>query len=110
MAKLSVQTIERTGLKSTYAAAGSTGDSFSNTGRTFLHVKNGDTATHTVTVASQFFSPPAGTQKNDLAVAVPAGEERMIGPFPERAFNDANDLVQIAYDAVTSVTVAAIKF
>jgi hypothetical protein len=108
MATLTVQSITRSGLKPSYVVASGTGDQFSNAGKAFLHVKNADTVAHTVTVASQVAQPPPGTAAADIAVTVPAGEDRMIGPFPPNAFNDADKFVQATYDAVTGVTVAAI--
>lgn len=111
MAELTVQSITDSGLNPSYAAADAAGDSFESNGTsTFFHVKNGDASAHTVTVASQVTDPPAGTAADDLAVSVPAGEERMIGPFPRSAYHDANGLVQATYDAVTGMTVAAISF
>lgn len=109
MATLTVQNINRSGLEATYASAGAGGDEFTNNGSTFLHVKNGDGSAHTVTVASQYAPVPAGLAQSNVQVSVPAGEERMIGPFPTRAFNDEDGLTQVTYDAVTSVTIAVIN-
>lgn len=109
MATLTPQSVARTGLTPTFAAADVAGDEFVNDGNTLLHVKNGDAASKTVTVASQVSSPPVGTAATDLAITIPAGEERMIGPLPKSAFDDANGKVQVTYDAVTSVTVAAVS-
>lgn len=105
--ELTVQTVTRAGLKPSYDSAAAGGDSFPRrSGDTVLHVKNGDASQHTVTIVSQA-SPGPGEASANEDVAIPAGEERFIGPFPE-AFEDADGLVQITYDAVTSVTVAAI--
>lgn len=46
---------------------------------------------------------------HDAVVAVPAGGERVIGPFPKARFNDASDKVLISYSGVTSVTVAVLE-
>lgn len=109
MATLTVQTIARTGLETTYAAAAAGGDQFANDGKEFLHVKNGSGGDITVTIESQVSSPPAGTAVTNQAVVVTAGEERMIGPFPKSAYNDASGYVQITYSGVTTLTIAAIK-
>jgi hypothetical protein len=45
----------------------------------------------------------------DRAVAIPAGEERLIGPFPSAIYDDGNGKVQLTYDAVTSMTIAALR-
>ena len=107
MATLTVQTISRTGLEPSYAAAAAGGDEFANTGDEFLHIKNGDASSHTVTIETP--GNVDGLAVADRAVAVGAGEERMIGPFPTSVYNDSGDLVQLTYDAVTAVTVAIVK-
>ena len=109
MAELTAQSASQSGLNPTYASAAAGGDTVDNDGKTVLHVKNGDASEHTVTVASQVTSPEPGTAAQDVSVAIPAGEERIIGPFQRSGFNDANDEIVISYDAVTSVTVAAIS-
>ena len=45
----------------------------------------------------------------DRTVSIPAGEERMVGPFQAATYNDSGGLVQLTYDGVTSVTIAIIK-
>lgn len=109
MAQLTVQQTSLDGLNPAYAAADVAGDALANNGSTVLHVKNGDASSHTVTIASQVANPPPGTVAQDQDVAVPAGEERIIGPFNRSAFNDSDGNVQVTYDDVTSVTVAAIS-
>jgi len=108
MAELSVQEITRSGLAPTYSAAASGGDSFPHGAMTFFHVKNGDTSSHDVTFASQINSAGQGLEPADLVVTIPDGGEKMIGPFSDRAFEDADGNVQVSYDATTSVTVAAL--
>lgn len=86
------------------------GDSFPNTGKTLFYVKNGSGASITAT----FDAPNADNfgivnDAHDQAVAVAAGAERLIGPFPKHRFNDANERVQVAYSGVTSLTVAPIE-
>ncbi len=109
MAELTVQTATQAGLDPSYAAASSGGDTVDNDGKTVLHVKNGDSSEHTVTVASQVTSPEPGTAAQDVEVAIPAGEERVIGPFQRSGFNDENDEIEISYDGVTDVTIAALS-
>lgn len=112
MAALTAQSITEAGVDATYSAADSEGDTFANTSeaRTFLHVKNGDSSSHTVTVtavdASEDFAGWGTMTKSNSVVPVPAGEDRFIGPFPIRAFGNNP---AVTYSAVTSVTVAALK-
>lgn len=110
MAVLTVQDVSRSGLNPSYAAADVAGDSFANNGSTMLHVKNASAGALTVAVGSQYAPLPAGTAQSDVSVSVPAGGERMIGPFPTRSFNDVDGLAQVTYPGgVTSLTVAAIN-
>jgi hypothetical protein len=112
VAALTVQNIVPTGLSPTLAAANAGGNSFPCPGdeRTYFRIKNADSGSHTATIKKQQSSvrvPGIGTLAlADVAVAVPAGEERVIGPF-SGAYIDATGSVQVTYDAVTSVTVGA---
>jgi hypothetical protein len=90
-----------------YVACAAGGDAVLNSGFTFLHVVNGHSGAWVVTVNSvaacnQGFD-------HDAIVSVPASEERMIGPFDRGRFNDANGKIQITYDGVTVLTIAAIE-
>lgn len=111
MATLTAQTLAESGLDATYAAASAGGDDVINPTdkRLFLHVKNGDASSHTVTVAALDNSVDVvgygPVTKPDVSVAIPAGEDRFIGPFPHAAFGSS---LPITYDAVTSVTIAAL--
>lgn len=107
MATLNVQKATLTGLNPTFVAASAAGDDFTNSGKAVLYIRNGGAAEVTVTVNSQ--TPCNYGFDHDAVVAVPAGGERIIGPFPKARFNDANDKVQIAYSGVTSVTVAVLE-
>ncbi|MBC7193861.1 hypothetical protein [Marinobacter sp.] len=106
MALLNVQKASLTGLAPTFVAASAGGDSFVNDGKTVLHVKNGGASEITVTVNSQ--QPCNYGFDHDVTVAVPAGGERIIGPFRQDRFNNSDGQVMVSYSAVTSVTVAAI--
>jgi len=107
MAALSVQAASLVGLTPSFGAAAAGGDSFANTGKEFLHVKNGHSGSQTVTVNSQ--TPCNYGSDHDVAVAVPAGGERIIGPFPKDRFNDANGLAQLTYSGVTLLTIAVVR-
>lgn len=108
MATLTVQDVARTGLNPSYDSADVAGDEFINDGNTILHAKNGDASSKTVTITS-YADTGVGLTTEDISVTIPAGEERMIGPLPKSAYNDTNNKAQVSYDAVTSVTVAAIS-
>lgn len=105
MAKLSAQKITTGGLEPTYSAASSGGDEFTTTGAEFLAVKNGAGSSVDVTVASNNCQYGGA---HDLTVTVPAGEERLIGPFPPSRFAIGGGDAEITYSSATSVTVAVL--
>jgi hypothetical protein len=107
LAQLTVQKVSLSGIVPTFSAADVAGDTFKNYGKTLLHVKNGDTVSKQVTIASNTCSHGAN---HDVVVSVPAGEERQIGHFPTERFNNENHEVRVSYDSVTSLTVAVIKY
>jgi hypothetical protein len=107
VATLSVQVVVLGGLTPSYAACTAGGDEFVNSGHEFIHVKNAAGVSQTVTVNSQAVCSQGFD--HDIAVAVPAAQERMIGPFPKNRFDDASGKVQITYSAVVSLTIAAIQ-
>jgi hypothetical protein len=106
MAVLAVQPISRPGLAPAYAAAGAAGDSFDgNDGRVFLHFKNTNAATRTVTVNSVI--PCDQGSDHDIAVIVPATTgDVMIGPLDPVRFGASPTFT---YSANANLTVAAIR-
>jgi hypothetical protein len=106
---LSVQEIVRTGLDPSYEAANTDGESVANDGRTFVHVDNASGGSINVTVVHP--GTVDGLAVADLVVAVPAGEDRMIGPFPARFNQTGSDAgkLYVDFSAVASVTVAALR-
>lgn len=111
MATLATQNITRSGVGPTYGACTGGGDRFTPGNTTFLHVKNGSGGALTVTVAATKV-PIAGMAVANVSVSVPAGGERMIGPFPPDYFNatDGSGLADITYSGVTSLTIGALQF
>lgn len=101
MANLTVQKLAVSGLVPALVPAEALGDEFSNNGTTFLQVVNGSGAPITVTLNRQKcnfgFDHP-------VDVAVAAGAEKLIGPFPTPVWN-LEGKVEIKYSSVTSVTV-----
>ena len=107
MALITAQTPTLTGLNPTFAAAANT-DTIAADGRTVLWVKNGSGSSINVTVVST--KSVNGLAVADLVVAVPAGQDRLIGPFPRNTFADANGQADIDYSSVTTITRAALAF
>lgn len=107
MATLTSQEIVRAGLTATYAACAGGGDEFVNTGDEIIHIKNGAGVTQTVTIVTD--ATVDGLAVADRAVAILAGTEQIIGPFPTGTYNDANAKVQLTYDAVVTLTIGILK-
>jgi hypothetical protein len=104
VATLTVQDIDLDGEGADYVACNAGGDEFVNDGKTFIHVKNTNAATRTVTVNSQRLCDQGFD--HDQAVIIPATTgDMMIGPFPTSRFNDVNQKVQLTYSAVTNLTI-----
>lgn len=111
MAELTLQEIVAVGVEPSYAAVNSEDTVKVNSAqRNFLHVKNGSGGSINVTVTA--VKTTARVQGvgvvdiDDLVVAVPAGEERIIGPFTE-AYMDSDGEVTIGYSGTSSVTAGA---
>ena len=106
MATLTVTNITLSGGTPSFVSADSEGDLFANTsGTTMFHVKNTDSSPHVVTFDCQ--QPCNYGYDHDVELSVPAGGERIIGPFAKYRWNDADGKVHADYDGVTGVTVAA---
>jgi hypothetical protein len=107
LAQLTAQKISQSGLSPTYSSAASGGETFPNDGKTFFHVKNGDTTSKTVTIVAQNKCNQGFL--HDLEVTVAASGEKIIGPFQVERFTNDAGVAKVTYSAVTSVTVAALK-
>lgn len=112
--ELTLQTTIRTGLEPAYVAATADGEGFDNTSqRAFIHVVNAGGGG----VVVSFDTPGTvdGLAIPPLDVTVPAGEERIIGPFPRNVYNQddsagdtgLDEAVFIDTDTQTGITIAA---
>jgi hypothetical protein len=105
MANLTTQSITRTGVTPTYAAASAGGDTFTPDENTVIHCKNGSGGSITLSILTPGHYH-LGLSLAWAQVSIPAGQERMIGPFNPQFFADPSDgLGDIAYSAATSVTI-----
>lgn len=112
MATLSVQEVDFTGLEATYASAASGGDVFTNDGNTIVHVKNGATDCNITITAQDTTLNKAGfgdVTVSNTTVVCTANEERIIGPFPQKRFNNSSGQVALSYDDESNVTLAVIR-
>lgn len=111
MAVLTPVTVTLAGVADNLVAAAGGGDSFPNNGHTVFVVNNGSGGAITVTFDDPNTPNPGNASQfnPDVAVSVPAGQRRTIGPFPPFRFNDANGRVNVSYSGVTSLTVMALQ-
>lgn len=108
MAILTVQTISRTGINPTFAAAAAGGDSFANDGKVFFECKNANAATRTLTFALTQLVDGQTPAAKTVVVPVTPGDS-MVGPFPPSVYNDSNGRVVVTYSAEADLTVAAFR-
>ena len=108
MAILTVQRPSASGSKITLAAAGVGGDSFRNDGSTYFRVRNAGAGAVEVTFQSTAAcSFGVTSDDHDRVVSVPNDSDVYeIGPFDQNRFGTT---VQVNYDGVTGVTVAAVR-
>lgn len=111
MAVLTPVDVTLAGVADNLVAAAGGGDSFPNNGHVVFVVNNGSAGAITVTFDDPNTpNPGSASQFNpDVAVSVPAGARRTIGPFPPFRFNDANGRVNVTYSGVTSLTVMPLR-
>lgn len=102
---LTVQEITRDGINPAMTAANEDGHLIANDGKkTFFYVYNGNGSSITVTFATPNTVDTLAIA--DRQVTVPAGEYRMIGPFPTAYYGTT---LTVSFSAVTSVTCGAFK-
>lgn len=106
MANLSYTRIVLSGLNPTLVAASGGGDLVAPNERGFLRVKNGGGSSITVTIPTPGVTK-FGLAEPDITVAVPAGEERVIGPLRFDLVDPTSKAIPVTYSGVTSVTVGA---
>ena len=107
-AVLTPQDVLRTGLTHTFASVDNVnGNEFTNDGRCALYVKNASGGSINVTVGTP--GVVDGLAVADLVVAVGAGVNKLIGPFPAGIYNQTGGLVYVDWSAGTSVTAAVLR-
>lgn len=85
MAALTAAAVSRDGIAPAPVAADAAGDEFTNTGKEFLYVENTGVGAVTITITTH--QTVDGLAVPDRTVNVPAGEVRLIGPFPGATYN-----------------------
>lgn len=112
MATLTKQMITLAGLSPAYVAVSGGGDKVVPADNSFVHFKNTNAATFTVTIDDPTSIGPSGaTQFNpDVAVVIPATTgDKMIGPIGARFASPSDGLAAMTYTGTTTNgTVASI--
>lgn len=113
MATLSTQQPTRLGITPTYAAVTGGGDACEVGDNVFLHFKNTNAATYTVTLVSPAGNSPfTNNPYTSAGVVIPATTgDKMIGPVSPLLFKDpTTGLCSITYTGTTTNgTVACVK-
>ncbi len=107
MAALTTQSVSRAVPLSgrTFASCTSGGDTFSAGDEVYLEVKNADSGSHTVTVATP--GTVEGIAESGFQFTVPATTGNvLVGPFPVHLFGVT---ASVTYSAVTSQTIAVLS-
>ena len=102
MAVLTINRITELGLTGSLEGCATGGDSFLNSGIEFIRVVNDHASqAYNVTITAQSVSFTHGAYgavtKENVVKQVSAGQTAFFGPFKQRAFNDANEYVQLTY-------------
>lgn len=117
MTAIPVQTLNPfTGLNHTYGSVAS-GDTVVNDGHTMLLFKNSNASARTLTIPGNAVTRAgvgtiSGADMTET-VTIPGsgtnGGECMVGPLPPERFNSSTGVATLNFDAVTGLTVAAVK-
>ena len=109
MAELTKQTISSSDRSFSMAAAAEAGDSVAFDRLAKLVVRNGSSASVTVTIASEApAAPPTGPE--DLVVTIVAGETAVIGDIGNVLYRDGSGDVVWTYSAHEDLFVAVVQF
>lgn len=108
MATIAVKQAVISGTNLSVAGAAAGGDEFVNSDRrTLLIVRINGAVTPTITITPAV-QPTPGLNFAPVAFVVAGIGWYVLGPFPPRWFNNANNRVQITYSGVTNVFVSPI--
>lgn len=109
MAELTVYTIDYDGVdvESAYTAAAASQE-FANDGRTFVHVKNTDSSSHTITFVTTRTVEGLAVADNTVTISANTGEQ-MIGPFPTGTYNASDGNIDITWSDTTGMSIGVFK-
>ncbi len=101
------QEIVRGGVTPLFVAATADGDRVRPAHTMFLRVRNSGGASVTVSPAPTFVNA-AGSASLPTPVAVPAGQERWLGPFPPEFYGASDGLMDVEYSDATDVAICVL--
>ncbi len=101
------QAIVRGGVTPVFVAATADGDRVRPSHTMFLRVRNAGGAPVTVSPAPTFINQ-VGNPSLPTAVAVPAGQERWLGPFPPDFYRASDGLMDVEYSDATDVAICVL--
>ncbi len=104
---LTALTISRAGVAPVFAAATAEGDRVRPSSRMVLIVHNAGASPVTVEPQPTFVNV-IGLASLPIAVSVPAGATRMIGPWPRDFYAAADGLMSVTYSSAADVTICAL--
>jgi hypothetical protein len=104
---LTVQGPKRIANTLTMGAASADGNTFPNTGKELVVIKNASVAPITLTV--DVVAKVDDMTVADRTVTLGAGETHYLGPWPKAVYNDDNGNVKLTYSGVVTLTLAVIR-
>lgn len=107
MTTLTVVPVTRAGVDVAGVAVSAGPDSFANTGKEILEIKNGSGGSINVTIPVQ--ATVDGMAVASDVIAVGNGVTKAIGPFPTGMYNNGSGLVLFTCSATSSVTAKALQ-
>ena len=109
MALIAAQNISEEGIVPTLTAA-SLGDTFENSGSSFVMIDNRSGSSVTVSVVAQLtaieIAQYGEVTKANASLVVTAADTGFFGPFPNASFNDEDGIAFLTYSATATVSVA----
>lgn len=107
MATLTTQSVTTAGLAATYSTpTATTGDRFLPAAGTFIHIKNGNASSCTITLTTPFTMD--GLALADRVITVPGTTERFIA-VPDTLYRSSDGLGDFVVAPITTVTVAVVR-
>lgn len=107
MATLATQSITTAGVGATYATpTATTGDRFQPAAGTFIHIKNANASSCTITITTPFTMD--GLALADRVITVPGTSERFIA-VPDSLYRSSDGLGDFVVAPITSVTLAVVR-